>query len=114
MFGFLFDKHNYEQRKVARFEQHDIIVSTAAVSDGSQPYETGVYHPRYNDGKCIIVEAYDTIEEARIAHVKWVAVFTNKKLPKTVVDVPNAYIARMLGPLIVTAQEPTTIHERKD
>lgn len=54
----------YEQRKVARFEKDGFMVDTAAVNDSEHPFETAVEHPNYNDGKMVIVEEYDSKEEA--------------------------------------------------
>lgn len=59
MFNFLSDMYNYEDRCVALFDDGEgIRISTARCSDGSQPYETAIQHPDYNDGDYVIVEAY--------------------------------------------------------
>jgi hypothetical protein len=85
---------NYETRKVGRFDQGEIVVSTARVTDGNQPYETAVVHPEYHGDKFIIVEAYDTIEQARVGHAKWVKTMTTEPLPDQLVDCCNAEIAQ--------------------
>lgn len=84
---------NYELRAVARFEQDGLVIDTCAVTDAAQPYETGICHPSYNDGKWIIVELYDTREEAQIGHDKWVKTMTANELPKWLQDVSSAAIA---------------------
>jgi len=65
MFGVLGMMGNYEERKVDRFEKGDVFVDTAAITDSEHPYETGIRHPRYNNGELIIVAMYDTKEEAK-------------------------------------------------
>lgn len=97
MFSFLKDTDNYEDRKVARFEQGDVLVSTARVSDSLQPFETAVAHPDYNNGKLVIVQMYDTKEEASIGHNKWVKLMTSDNLPDELVDVSTAEIRQLLG-----------------
>lgn len=89
MFGFLQDMMNYDERKVDRYEDDLCCVSTARVSDGKQPYETGIYHKFYNDDKCMIVAAYDTIEEAQAGHNKWVHTMTQEK-PEQIQEIMNS------------------------
>ena len=98
MFNFLQDVGNYESRCVGRFDNEDstIMVSTAAVSDGNQPYETAVRHPDYNDGHMVIVEAYDTRDDAKQAHDWWVEVITSEPLPEKLTDCGNAIISQMI------------------
>jgi len=64
MFDFLNMYSTYESRKVARWEDPNssTIVDTTSVTDGKQPYETAVCNNDYNDGKWVIVQAYDTVE----------------------------------------------------
>ncbi len=98
MFEFIQDMFNYEERKVARFEnKKGLIVDTAAVSDSAQPYETGIVHPAYNGGKWVIVELYDSKKAAQIGHKKWVKKMTARALPKTLKDVSTAGIATFLS-----------------
>lgn len=80
MFGFLNMMGNYEERKVARWpdSEEEWIVDTAAVCDSAQPFETAIQHPRYNSGSMVIVELYDTKEEAKIGHDKWVEIMSAK------------------------------------
>lgn len=93
MFGSLmsmmYGENDYPQRVVANFEaENRLIVDTAAV-DGFKPYETAVKHPHYRNGRWIIVEAYDTREEAQVGHEKWVAAMTADTLPSVLVDCIN-------------------------
>lgn len=99
IFDFLFDIGNYEERKVARYEDEHLIVDTAAVSDGEKPYETGIEHPEYNMGKWIIVEAYGTKEEAQSGHNKWVNIMQNEPLPKILIDCQNAFVSKLCDDL---------------
>lgn len=90
MFGFLGMMGNYEARKVARYEENDILVSTCGVTDGRKPFETAVAHPDYNDGGIVVVESYSTKEKAQAGHDKWVKVMTSKDLPATLTDIINS------------------------
>jgi hypothetical protein len=92
----------YEDRKVARFEKDDLIISTAEMDDGSQPFETGVQHPDYNEGKWVIVEAYATKELAKAGHDRWVGTMTADTLPDALVDCANCVIAQILDPESLT------------
>jgi len=91
MFNFFYDIGNYEQRKIARYDGDGLMIDTARCSDGKQPYETAVESPLYNNGKMIIVEAYDTPEQAQQGHDRWVAIMTTKP-PDKLVDCLNAEI----------------------
>lgn len=95
MFNFFEDMGNYSDRKVGRDNFDWGFVSTAKVSDGRKPYETAVEHKEYNDGDMVIVDCYDTKEEAEKGHAKWVANMTDKTLPEKLVDCANAEIAQL-------------------
>lgn len=100
MFEFLEMMDNHKDRTVATFEKDELFVDTCAVTDSDQPYETAIAHPAYNNGKLIIVQMYDTKEEAQKGHDVWVATMTTKKLPRTLRDVSTASIKKfgqMLG-----------------
>ncbi len=97
MFNFLQDIGTFHQRKVAVFESDTVRVSTVRVSDGSQPFETAIMHPDYNDGKLVIVGAYDTREDAEAGHARWVDTMTHEPLPETLHDVANAEVAQALA-----------------
>jgi len=84
---------NHKDREIARYEQDNtLIVDTAFVTDSDKTCETAILHPRYNDGKWIIVEAYDTEFEARIAHDEWVKIITTEPLPDVLVDRGLSYV----------------------
>lgn len=92
MFGFLKETiaNTYDKRKVARYEKDGVFVDTCAVTDSKQPYETAISHPNYNNDKLVIVEMYDTIEEAKKGHEEWVKRMTAKELPKSLKDVSTS------------------------
>ena len=93
MFGFEM-MFNYEERKVTRYEQDNLIIDTCAITDSDQPYETAVAHPSYNDGNFIIVELYKTKEEAQIGHDKWVKIMTSENLPTVLKDESSSEIKK--------------------
>ena len=95
MFDFLSDPMNYEQRKVARHEDGGMLISTAAVSDADDPYETAVWHPQYNGGKVVTVETYLTRDAAERGHQQWVARMTQNELPARLYDVSSSGIAAL-------------------
>ena len=96
MFNFFQDIANYKDRAVDRWEEGPRLVSTAAVSDGSKPYETAFKHPDYNDGDMVIVEAYYTRESAIEGHQKWVKVMVDGPLPDVLTDCQNAEISKLM------------------
>lgn len=86
MFNFFSMLDNYEQRKVGRLDAEWGYISTAEVNDAEKPYETAVRHREYNDGKLVIVEPYNTREEAEHGHQRWVEVMTANTLPAQLID----------------------------
>jgi hypothetical protein len=101
LFDFLLDMDNYEDRVVARDEADGLVIDTAQVSDGRQPFETGVKDPHYNGGDWVIVAAYDTREEAERGHAEWVRRMTDSP-PRVLQDCQNAEIGQMAGDAGVT------------
>jgi hypothetical protein len=101
MFGNIFGMiGNYEDRCVGREDiDGQTFISTAHVTDGAHPYETAVKHPEYNQGKMVIVEAYDTKAAAEAGHAKWVAAMKAEELPAELVDCCNAEIAEFCDAL---------------
>lgn len=91
---------NYEDRKVARYEKSDLLVSTAQVTDSDYPFETAVGHPNYNKGKLVIVEHYESRVAAEQGHKRWIKTMTQKRLPKSLKDVSTSEIAKLVFPLI--------------
>jgi hypothetical protein len=96
MFDFLLNPPNFEVNNVAHFEENGVVVDTCRVSDGLKPIETGVRHPGYNDGKWIIVEAYDSEEDAQMGHKRWVKKMTTAPLPRRLRDCQNSEVAQLL------------------
>lgn len=95
MFGFLDMMNNYEDRKVDRYEKNDLMISTAAVTDGDFPFETAVRHPLYNENDYIIVESYSDLESAKKGHKKWIKKMTKDVLPEHLDDCSNALIGQL-------------------
>ncbi len=88
-FDFMVDMGNHEERKIETYDENDLFVDTCRVSDSSKPYETAVAHPAYNNGKIVIVELYDTPEEAKQGHKQWVDKMLNSP-PQQLVDVSTS------------------------
>lgn len=102
MFGSMFAMlGNYESRCVGRWEDEtgDKMVSTAYVTDGLKPYETAFQHPDYNNGDMVIVESYDTEEEAKAGHERWQKIMTDGPLPDELRDCCNAGLAQVCSAL---------------
>lgn len=99
MFDFLSMANNYESRKVQNDVVNGVTIDTAAVTDSDQPYETGIQHSNYKDGNWIIVEMYDTKDEAISGHKKWVETFRNG-FPAELKDVSTATIASFQDSII--------------
>lgn len=95
MFDFLFAAP-HEDRVIDNYDKDGVVVDTSSVNDGEHPYETGVCHPKYNEGKWIIVEAYDTKEMSQVGHDKWVGIMTSPDLPDCLVDCNNSGISNIL------------------
>lgn len=103
MFDFMSMAGNYEDRKVARDELEWGFVSTAEVNDGVKPFETAVrsklyarVDKPYQTDDMIIVEAYQSREEAAAGHTRWVAAMTGDNPPKELVDCCNSGVGQML------------------
>jgi len=91
LFGFSDMMCNYEQRKIKNTKMEDGgVIDTASVTDSEKPHETGIKHPFYNDGSWVIVELYDTIEEAEKGHDKWIEIMN--KNPEYLEDVNKSEI----------------------
>jgi len=92
MFNFFSMADNYEDRKIDNTIINETEIDTVAVYDSEQPFETGIKSSLYNDNQWIIVEMYDTKEEAIIGHKKWCLMFESKKFPPHLEDVSTAEI----------------------
>lgn len=96
MFGFFSMANNYDDRAVARYEENeDFIIDTCYVDDAEKPFETGIKHPEYNNGKWIIVEDYDSKNEAKAGHERWVKIMTKKELPEQLIDINTSIVAQL-------------------
>ncbi len=96
MLDFFLDQGNHADRTVDYYEAGELCIDTCRVSDGQQPFETGIRHPAYNKGKWVIVEAYNSKEKAQSRHNKWVTTMTAKELPLHLTDCANAELADAL------------------
>lgn len=112
MFNFLSMTDNYEDRLVKNTKIKDGVIDTAAVTDSAQPFETGIEHSRYNGGAWVIVELYDSKEEALVGHEKWVKTMSKKTLPKQLKDVSTSGAA-MLCDIAYEGEDHKT-NERDD
>ena len=77
MFSFIEMMGTHESRKVSRYEDGELCIDTCAVTDGDHNFETGIAHPRYNNGK-------------------WVQIMTSDILPESLADCGNAQISKLL------------------
>jgi len=62
------------------------VVSTVKAFDNPR-YETAIQHPFYNENELIVVEQYDTEEQATEGHQKWIGIMTADLLPEYLDDV---------------------------
>lgn len=96
LFDFFNMVGNYSERAIARYDGDNLMVDTCRVTDGDHPFETAVQHPDYNGGKMVIVQAYDTREQAQEGHDRWVMRMTADTLPDELVDCQNCAISQLL------------------
>lgn len=87
--------NTYNSRKVDRYEQDGLLISTCFVTDGKHDYETAIRSPLYNDNDFVVVEAYDSEEDARAGHRKWVDNMTTNP-PEKLVDCGNSKISQWI------------------
>ncbi len=95
MFDFLGMESNYKDRLVENTKVGGGEVDTVMVTDSEEPYETGICHPQYNEGSWVIVEMYNTKEEAKEGHKRWVEVFSKDELPIKLQDVGTSAISEL-------------------
>ena len=102
MFEFINDLNNYEARCIARDDFDWGFISTASVSDGRHPHETAIRSNEYappddldERNKIIIVEAYDSVADAKAGHAKWIDIMNNNP-PQELVDCCNAGIGELI------------------
>lgn len=111
LFDFFSMASNYEERKVACFEKDGLTVDTCLVTDSDKDYETRIEHPSYNDGAWVIVELYDTKEEAKKGHDKWVKIMNAEKLPPSLKDVSTATVAKLKNTVVGIGDNPKVKQE---
>lgn len=91
---------NYKERLVENTKVNGAVIDTCRVTDSSNAYEIDITHPYYNNNRWVIVETYDTKEEARRGHKKWVDIFSSPELPEVLTDEGTSgvgVIYKMLG-----------------
>ena len=94
---------NYESRKVANDVVGGAVIDTAAVPDSTEPFETAISSPNYNDGNWVIVELYRTKQAAREGHARWVTLMAGK--PASLTDVSMSGI-KALGKMVGMYRAP--------
>lgn len=95
MFDFFLMEETYEERKIRRYENKNLIISTAIVIDSPAFAETAISHKQYNNGNWIVVENYENKKEAIKGHEKWKKKMTSKILPKNLTDISRAEIKQL-------------------
>lgn len=113
LFDFVLDIGTYAERKIDNYNGKDgLVVDTCAISDSNKPYETAVEHPAYDEGKMVIVELYDTKEEAQKGHDKWLKRMTTGKLPETLRNVFTASVTSLCD--VLGKNKNWRIHIKKE
>lgn len=96
MFNFFDMMDNYEDRKIDNYQGENFEIDTCRVTDASSPYETAIKHELFNDGKWIVIEEYDTAEEAQQGHDQWVDQLNNTPVDQLVLkDVSTSETAEL-------------------
>lgn len=90
---------NEEERRVKRYESDDVVVSTVLVTDSEFQYETAISHVSYNNGNWVVVENYETEEEAATGHDVWEKKAKDDALPDVLVDVSGCWAGKTLNNL---------------
>lgn len=74
-----------------------ISVSTLVPFDckGNNIWETAISHPKYNNGKWIVVEEYSGERNAKTGHDKWVHLLETDTLPSEVEDIGGGIIGEI-------------------
>ena len=89
--------NTYEDRKISRYEQDGLFISTAMVIDDEiYPFETAIKHADYNKGELIIAEQYKTLEEAENGHKKWMKAFSSEPFPEYLIDCYAGFIGKSM------------------
>lgn len=96
MFDFLNMKNDYKERKVDNFKNDKICIDTCYASD-TGAYETGIESKYYNNGNWVIVQEYESKEEAIKGHQEWIEKMTIDELPAVLMEVSTCKIAKLSG-----------------
>lgn len=105
---------NLEERMVDRYETEGLTVSTVLVYDGVKPYETAIKSPMYNNDEWIVVQNYDSKEEAQEGHNQWVSKMTSSNLPDCLEPCTNSFITQMLVDLEESLYGERIVYPRID
>lgn len=70
------------------------ISTVGEVQDSDKPFETAIKSQFYNKGSIIIVEEYDTEEQAVSGHKKWIERMNSR--PELLMDVSTSVAAKMI------------------
>lgn len=76
---------DYNSRKVERTKRENFTLDTCKVYDRSWLYETAVCHRDFNNNNWIILDGYDTEDEAIKMHNTWLKLL-EKDAFETLVD----------------------------
>ena len=79
--------------RIARYETSSTLVSTILAPDTNK-YETCILDSKYNNGQAIVVQEYETEEEALIGHNNWVLKIRETS-PEIIVDVSSNPFAKL-------------------
>lgn len=71
---------NYEERLIGNDKVNGFEVDTVRVTDTGYYAETAIRHPELDDGYWIIVQEYETHEQAEKGHERWVDMLENEKI----------------------------------
>ena len=106
LFGWINMINTGDARRVGQYNKNGVFVDTSKVTDADKPYETGIEHPLFNGGVMIIVEYYDTVEQATEGQEKWVKLLTG-------VDLPGYGMKELIGKPFAEIYEGKLDDERK-
>jgi len=80
-----------EERKIARFEGYTegilLYVDTCAMYNSFAAFETAISYLKFNRGGWVIVQGYNTREQAVEGHEYWIKKLTTLPLPTSLFDV---------------------------
>lgn len=98
-----------EKERLERQIAHDLVdggeLDTIMVKgeDNIKPYETALSHLYYNEGMWVILETYDTRDQAIEGHKKWLEIVKTK--PPSLVGTINSVTLSVLSALANVSAE---------